>query len=212
MVAREKGDVGVDLYLVPFGNLMTILMIFFLILWAFSQTENHDSLQYEKVINAIQKSLGAKTEKREKEVEMADKMTALFKDKGLSQAVQVKVSARKIKMILRTPVLFVSGSSQLQPEIYPVLDEILKYITAAPSTVSVEGHTDNIPLTGSNYKSNYSLSAARAFEVVKYFIQQGVPPGRLSIVGYGEYEPVVPNDTEEGRSLNRRIEISITRS
>jgi len=209
---KERGDVGVDLYLVPFGNLMTIMMIFFLILWAFSQAENRDTLLYEKVINSIQKSFGVKTEKREKEVEMAQKMATMFKEKGLSGAVQVNVSARSIKMILRTPVLFVSGSSGLQPEIYPVLDEIIKFASASPGFISVEGHTDNIPLSGGSYKSNYTLSAARAFEVVKYMEQQGIPPARLSVVGYGEFEPLFPNDTEAGRSLNRRIEISITRS
>jgi chemotaxis protein MotB len=169
-------------------------------------------LQYEKVINAIQKSFGVKTEKREKEVEMAQEMSTEFKDKGLSKAVQVNVSARKIKMILRTPVLFSSGSSGLQPDIFPVLDEIIKYFADTKSFITVEGHTDNIPFSGSKYKSNYSLSAARAFEVVKYLIQKGVPPQRLSIVGYGEYEPMYSNETEEGRSLNRRIEISISRS
>jgi chemotaxis protein MotB len=115
-------------------------------------------------------------------------------------------------MILRTPVLFVSGSSDLQPEIFPVLDEIIKFANTTPGFISVEGHTDNIPYSGAKFKSNYSLSAARAFEVVKYLQQQGISPTRLSIVGYGEYEPMYPNDTEAGRSLNRRIEISITRS
>jgi chemotaxis protein MotB len=212
LVSKERGDVGVDLYLVPFGNLMTIMMIFFLILWAFSQSDSRDSLLYEKVINSIEKSFGVKTEKREKEVEMAQKMATLFKEKGLSKAVQVNVSARSIKMILRTPVLFSSGSSGLQPEIVPVLDAIIKYISQAPGFIRVEGHTDNIPLSGGKYKSNYTLSAARAFEVVKYLEQQGVNPARLSVVGYGEYEPMYSNDTLAGRSLNRRIEISITRS
>lgn len=212
LFSKERGDVGVDLYLVPFGNLMTIMMIFFLILWAFSQAENRDSMLYEKVINSIQKSFGVKTETREKEVEMAQKMAAMFKDKGLSNSVQINVSARSIKMILRTPVLFTSGSSGLQPEILPVLDEIIKYAVSSPGFISVEGHTDNIPLSGGKYKSNYSLSAARAFEVVKYMEQQGIPPSRLSVVGYGEFEPLYPNDTEVGRALNRRIEISITRS
>ena len=211
-IYMRDGDAGVDLYLVPFGNLMTIMMIFFLIMWAFSQAENHDTLQYEKVINEIQKSFGVKVEKREKEVEMAQEMSTMFKDKGLAKSVQVNVTARKIKLILRTPVLFTSGSNELQPEIFPVLDEILKYILVIPSQISVEGHTDNIPLSGNVFKSNYSLSAARAFEVVKYFEEKGVSPTRLSVIGYGEFEPMYPNDTEAGRSLNRRIEISITRS
>jgi chemotaxis protein MotB len=211
-IHADRGDYGVDIYLVPFGNLMTILMIFFLILWAFAQTADKNSLQYEKVISSIEKSFGIKSEKREAEMEMAQQMDTMFKDKGLSKVAQVNITARKIRMILRTPVLFASGSSELQPEIYPVLDEILKFVKASPSYITIEGHTDNIPLSGSKYRSNYGLSAARAYGVVKYFIQNGIPPERLSIVGYGEFQPLVENDSESNRSLNRRIEITIMRS
>lgn len=64
---------------------------------------------------------------------------------------------------------------------------------------------------GSRYPSNWELSAARAFSVLRFFILQGIPPARLSALGYGEHMPAVRNDTPEGRAKNRRIEINILR-
>jgi chemotaxis protein MotB len=78
--------------------------------------------------------------------------------------------------------------------------------------VVVEGHTDNVPISSKKYRSNFELSAARAFSVINYFINtEKMSPEKFSTFGYGEYRPVSSNDTEEGRAKNRRIEINIIR-
>ena len=74
--------------------------------------------------------------------------------------------------------------------------------------VRVEGHTDNVPTNGAgNFPTNWELSSARALAVVRFLQECGVDPTRLSGAGFGEFQPISPNDTPEGRSLNRRIEI-----
>ena len=76
--------------------------------------------------------------------------------------------------------------------------------------VGIEGHTDNVPITRSGWKSNWELSAARSMSVLHYLIDnQGLEPNRLSATGYGEFHPVDSNDTKEGRQKNRRVEIVI---
>jgi len=81
-----------------------------------------------------------------------------------------------------------------------------------PNPIQIEGHTDNRPLGRSiRFRSNWELSSARAFSVLQFFIKEGVAPEKLSAVGYGEFKPVKSNDTPEGRSGNRRIEINIIR-
>jgi chemotaxis protein MotB len=72
--------------------------------------------------------------------------------------------------------------------------------------IRVEGHTDDVPAGGA-YPTNWELSTARALAVVRFLQSQGIDPSRLAAAGYGEYRPIAPNDTAEGRSQNRRIEI-----
>ena len=75
----------------------------------------------------------------------------------------------------------------------------------------VEGHTDAARMLGKKFRSNRELSLMRAFSVINHLVDGGVPSGKLSAYGYGEYRPLAPNDTEEGRARNRRIEITIMR-
>ncbi|TYR34640.1 peptidoglycan -binding protein [Mesorhizobium microcysteis] len=90
---------------------------------------------------------------------------------------------------------------ELQREIPPEIEWVLR----------VDGHTDNIPLSGTGrYRDNWELSSARATSVVKYLIENGVPPERLVAAGFGEFQPLDPADTQEARDRNRRIELKLT--
>jgi chemotaxis protein MotB len=89
----------------------------------------------------------------------------------------------------------------------PVADSLLKM----DNEVVVEGHTDAARMLGRRYASNRELSLVRAFSVINYLVKRGVPPSRLTAFGYGEFRPAAPNDTEEGRLKNRRIEMIIMR-
>lgn len=81
-----------------------------------------------------------------------------------------------------------------------------------PNSISIEGHTDDRPvLPGSKFDSNWELSSARAFAVLRFFEINGIPQARLSATGYGEFRPLESNATPEGRTANRRIEINILR-
>ncbi len=74
----------------------------------------------------------------------------------------------------------------------------------------VEGHTDNVPIRNAKYESNWDLSFDRAYSVIKYFIEKvEISPIRIHAIGYGEYRPMMPNDSDENRAANRRIEINI---
>jgi len=115
-----------------------------------------------------------------------------------------------INMVER--VLFDSGQAQVKPTGVKVLKEvgdILKNIT--DKQIRIEGHTDNVPISAklqNRFKTNWELSTARATTVVRYLIEQsGVDPQYLSAVGYADTRPIALNDSEEGRSSNRRIEI-----
>ena len=109
-------------------------------------------------------------------------------------------------------VLFDSGSAVIKPQADPLLTEIAGLVDVDPShPISVEGNTDNVPIVNAakgRFATNWELSTARATEVVRYLQDEGgIDPHILSATGFGEYQPVAPNDTDEGRHKNRRIEI-----
>ncbi|SKA34951.1 peptidoglycan -binding protein [Consotaella salsifontis] len=122
------------------------------------------------------------------------------------------------RFVFQSEVLFPSGSDELQPA---GRDEMVKLATAIkelareiPSDINwiirVDGHTDNIPITGGRFKDNWELSASRAAAVVRFLIEQGVPADRLAATGFGEFQPLEQADTPEARTRNRRIELKLT--
>jgi chemotaxis protein MotB len=208
-------DIEMD-WIIHYANLITILMFFFMILYAFSSLSGAN---YEKAMAGIQKQMGGsdaqlqKIEKQEKETEMASAMEGFIKDKKLDEFAKVETNAQRVKISLANPILFDLGSSDLKAEAVPALKEIGSLIKNSQNLVIVDGHTDNVPVTGKKFRSNFELSAARAFSVIKYFIEvEKIDPSRFSAFGYGEYRPVFANDTEDNRGRNRRIEINIMRS
>lgn len=144
----------------------------------------------------------------------AEERAAMFRGlvdklKAMIEGGQLKVTVRNGKMliVLGSDVLFDSGSTQLKP----AGKQAIASVAAALSSIkgrqfAVAGHTDNVPMKGS---SNWELSTARAVEVTRLLIASGVAPESLAASGYGEFDPVAPNDTKENKALNRRIEIEM---
>ena len=124
------------------------------------------------------------------------------------------------RFIFQSEVLFESGSSDIQPEGRVALsliaktmsDLIIEFPTDLNWILQVDGHTDKVPIATSRFPSNWELSHARALEVVKFFIQQGLPANKLSANGYGEYQPMNFGDSPEDLKQNRRIELKITQN
>jgi len=91
-----------------------------------------------------------------------------------------------------------------------VLDAIAPVLRGLPNDISVEGHTDNVPITGGPFASNWELSAIRATTVLRYLVSNdGLPEDRMSATGYADTRPLVPNDTPEHRQQNRRVDIVV---
>lgn len=109
-------------------------------------------------------------------------------------------------------LLFDSGKAKIRPEAYPLLNKVGQVLkdNMLEFNVGIEGHTDNVPIQRSGWKSNWELSTARALSVLHYLVnKEGINPERLSAIGYGEYRPVDTNETKDGRKQNRRVEIVI---
>jgi chemotaxis protein MotB len=110
---------------------------------------------------------------------------------------------------INATLLFQSGSAALTPQAMTILDQVGKALADVPYTVQVNGFTDNAPIHTSQFDSNWDLSATRAISVVKRFVTDGIAPQRLVGAGYGQYHPIVPNDSPADMARNRRVSIIV---
>lgn len=138
---------------------------------------------------------------------LEEKLFQEIKDKQ----VRLKMEDKGLVITFVAEVLFGSGKAVLKEESLPSLDKVADILKkeVVEHNIGVEGHTDNEPIKHSGWKSNWELSVQRSISVVSYLETSGIDPRRLAAIGYGEYRPVASNDTEEGRQLNRRVEIVI---
>src|SRR3954451_6326285 len=136
------------------------------------------------------------------------------RDHGLQSKVETTITQRGLVIRLLTDqVLFDSGQAELKPESSPILAHVAQLLNiGADHDIAVEGHTDNIPIAGSVYPTNWELSTARASRVVRFLIENGAEKMRMSASGYAALHPISENTTAAGRSRNRRVEIVLLRS
>jgi chemotaxis protein MotB len=221
-------------WLTTFNDLVTLLMVFFVLLFTMStiDTKKMEDFQY-----ALQSGLGileegnmasisvketqpiedmshlmtqAENEENDRSGDMpdgefADQIRQLVES---NLNIQVEHTHQGTRLSFENQVLFDFGKAVINPTGFSFLNTIAKAIKKVPHSVRVEGHTDNVPIQTRRFPSNWELSVGRAVNVVKYFAEvRNINPQRLSAVGYGESRPVVPNDTPLNRAKNRRVEI-----
>lgn len=171
-----------------------------------SETGNlQDALKATKADLDQLKQQRAQAEQRlRKYRELASKLASMVE----SGKLKVKVRNGKMVIELANNILFESGKTALKDDGQAALTELGAVLqTIKDRSFLVTGHTDNVPIKSSSFKSNWELSTARAVNVVQYLQDGGVNPEKLAAAGYGEHDPVAPNETDDGKALNRRIEI-----
>jgi len=141
---------------------------------------------------------------------VADEVERAMQDLVERKQVLVRRYVDRVEVEIRTDILFRSASAELSPHAQAIIGRLSDALIRFPNPVRVEGHTDNVPIRTRAYPSNWELSAARAATVVHIMSQRGVEPARLAVLGYGEFRPARPNDSAEGRNMNRRVLLVVT--
>jgi chemotaxis protein MotB len=134
---------------------------------------------------------------------------------GFADDISTSIDQRGLVIrLLTNNLVFDSGEAVLKPTAYPLLGRVSRLMVSMhiQNPISVEGNTDNVPISGGEYPSNWELSTARATAVLEFLIHHGVAERHLAAVGYADQNPVAPNTTAAGRSLNRRVDIVVIRS
>jgi len=179
------------------------------------QKERDSILGEKKALDEKVSELSEKAEKEdklEKTTKTYQELTERLQREILEGQVQITEMKNRLTMTMVDKILFPSGSAVISKEGKKVLDKVVSILKdLKEKRIQIEGHTDNLKIAETlkaTFPTNWELSTERATEVVRYLQEHGgIDPNLLSATGYGEYHPVAPNDTEEGRHKNRRIEI-----
>lgn len=229
MAKREKQKAaeedGSGSWALSYGDMMTLLLTFFILIVSFSTTE---LIKFRKAMGSLRGAMGVLFEQDGAAV--YESQTTMMRDPQLDQelminalseieqqaftmnevgtGLEIEVDSEGLTFRLHDELMFNLGDTELRPQIKNMLDQIGTLISRFSCDVRIEGHTDNIPVSTARYPSNWELSALRAIQVLRYFEQDiGIQSERLIAVGYGQTRPLVPNDTPENRRRNRRVEI-----
>ncbi|MBU5454788.1 OmpA/MotB family protein [Caproiciproducens sp. MSJ-32] len=235
-MAREKkkseGLTGNE-WMSTYSDTVTLLMTFFVLLFVITSQNNESAskvvlealngegssiLQFDLYDGEVPliggesdiEGEGVLTKKEQTYKEAKD---FLSNNQELKDIITIEDNERGVIVELKDNILFESASSQLKADSRAVLDKVSELLASIDNDILVEGHTDNVPINTYDFPSNWELSADRAVNVVRYFVEEkGLDPTRFSASGYGEYHPVAPNDTYENKAKNRRVNILIITS
>ena len=146
--------------------------------------------------------------------ELAERIEEALEEKNLGKEIDIEFTSQYVQLTLNGAILFDSGKGDIKEEALPLMNQLGIILQRfATGTIEIEGHTDNVPMSGSKYSNNDELSSGRALSVF-YYLEQNttLDMSRVKHSGRGEYVPIADNSTEEGRSRNRRVEIKIYNS
>lgn len=229
---------GIAPWVITFADMVTLLMVFFILLFAMGTIEEEkfkqlrDSIRAalgtqeipelgtregldvlkdlkelqmdKKTIHAVDE-VGAMVAKEIKEI-TSEVEEFVYKNK-LAGQVQVSEGERGAVITISDVVLFPPGKARMTYQGRQTLKEVFALLKQFNYDIKIEGHTDDTPIHTERFPSNWELSAARAAEVARMLIAEGFPPEKLSVEGFAQYRPKVPNTSAKNRAINRRIEI-----
>jgi chemotaxis protein MotB len=179
-------------WMLTYSDLMTQVLIFFVMMFALASAMNEMQL-----------------------IRLKKKLEAYVTEEQLENYIGLTINEKGLVVSLREKLMFDSGTAEIYQEAKDILKDITIEIGDVPNNTRIEGHTDNVPIgpeLKSKFPTNWELSTARATNVTRYLLEAlNFPPQRISSAGYGEYQPVVDNDTEEHKAMNRRVDIVVQR-
>src|SRR5690554_226868 len=239
MLRRQNRDLHVnhERWLVSYADFITLLFAFFVVMYSISQVNESKyrvlSTTLESAFKTPSKNIllsestgdtpvlassrqlidlqGRTDDYANSLISLENAFRETFGDLIETGLMQVSSNELWLQIELRDSILFGSGSAEASAQAQQIFAEVSQLLAGLEHQGQIAGFTDNVPISNERFPSNWELSSARASALVKWMVEQGLKPSRLSAVGYAEHQPVASNDTAEGRALNRRVAIMIAR-
>ncbi len=236
--AEHQEDHADETWLIPYSDLLTLLLALFIVLFASSQV---DQLKFQQMAQSFNSAFSGGTsilnneaaiveqptvtppndqlseENRKQAMEsiqlndVKKKLDEYIRNNNLGGDLQTSLTEDGLVVRIQDTALFTSGRADMRPDSRRWGDVIAKMLSTLSQAVIISGHTDNVPINTAQFPSNWDLSSKRALNFMKFLLSENpdLKPERFSAIGYGEYRPVMENTTSEGRAKNRRVEILI---
>ncbi|HEX7064263.1 MAG TPA: flagellar motor protein MotB [Bacillales bacterium] len=227
-------------WLITYSDMITLLLIFFIVLYSMSELEKakfnslieslQDAFEVKTVESAPTDEIGIDVpdiqlpasvkqplpESKPKDDEKLDQLYAKLKhyieENGLSAKMSLVDLPVGVQITFQDSILFEPGEAKLKKDALKVLGDVSGLLNTVNNEISIIGHTDDVPVDKSEFRSNWELSTARAQSVRRYLQKESnVKPARMRVVGYGQYKPKVPNNSRAHRAENRRVNIVVLR-
>jgi chemotaxis protein MotB len=233
---EEEHEGHDERWLVSYADFITLLMVLFVVLYSMGQV---DVKKYKQLADSMRSafSIGGASQIVDSQInqangaledgspkpivvpgipegppqseEVAGQLTSMLSSQNLGNEVSVQTNIEGVLISLSEHLIFAHDQAVLPDNALPILDTIAELLLPTENQIRLVGHTSNTPPTNPAYPSNWELSLARATSVANYLINAGVAPERIIVSGRGEYAPIFPNDTEEHRMLNSRVELIV---
>ena len=207
------------------ADMMTLLLCFFVIMLSVSKV---DATRYEAMADILADAMSGKPPEQTAQpgavkvdrtaqslFQLQVELARLVKESPWADAVELKLRPDAVAINLKGSVLFGSGKAVLSSPAITILDKVVQPLMAAQYFLTIEGHSDNVPIRSQQYPSNWELSSARASAVARYFIAQGFPKNDIQVLGLADTRPLAPNLDQAGapipanQSKNRRVVILV---
>ncbi len=215
-VDREEGEqnLGTDAWMVAYLDLMTLLLALFIIMGAISHSKAGIKIQsptspQKKATEGTPNSDNATIKRQGQKEGMEKSVQRILGSNSLGGVMDYKLSPGQVRLQMHANMLFKAGGTELTAQAMKTLKNIAVVLKNYRGNIEVAGHTDNIPLRHSRFKSNWELSSARASAVVEALIRLGIAQNRLHATGYADTRPIASNATAAGRAKNRRVEFIV---
>lgn len=195
---------GMDDWLGTYADMVTLLMSFFVLLIGISKVE---PAMWEQMKSGLRSEISGQEKVQTPLAEIKHDLDSLLAAERAQKIVNVEMGPDGIIMQFSSSAFYQAGSAEVGPQAQNMIDRVIlamNRIDYYPFKIDLEGHTDNVPIHTARFPSNWELSVARATNIVKYLIEQGVSPDRLKAAGYADTKPISKNQAE-----NRRIVIRI---
>ena len=211
-------------WLVSYADFITLLFALFVLLYALS---NSSKAKAAAGMNSVAKAVGLRPSygtggirpgmAQAPAMRIASPQLATIQAKVTAaveqfpnSGVSMSIDSRGLVISLSAAKFFASGEDEITPSQLPVLDAVIKTMAALQNSFQIDGFTDSMPIINARFRDNWDLSAGRASSVLRYTLSHSsIGPDHLAIAGYGPYHPVGDNSTDDGRALNRRVEIIV---
>lgn len=234
MARKKKHEEHIDeTWLIPYCDLLTLLLALFFALWAIS---DENPQKYQELAVAFENELRSdgvlefQSPVEQREVSRMDverkvpsalsdvsleeakkRIDDYIKKNGLEDKLETSLTDEGLLVKIKNSALFDSGVAKIRSKSIGLAEEMSKFLVSnPPRPIIISGHTDNVPISGPAFDSNWHLSVMRSVNFMKIILENPrLDPRNISAKGYGEYQPTATNETKEGRALNRRVEVLI---